>query len=571
LHPSNHKTDIMKLIKKFILCLLIPAVILSCSSKKVKMENELKAFIDTHVGIVKPLYKEATLAYFNATITGKDEDFKKSADINIKFTKIYANKEDFAKLKKIKESGAVENPVLKRELDILYNGYLSNQIDTSLLEKIINMESEVEKKYSNFRAEVNGKKYSDNEVEEILKSSKSSDEVMNIWMAHKMIGPVVANDVKELVKMRNEAAKTIGFKNYHEMRLKLGEQDPEEIARLFNELDNLTRDAYSKLKGQIDEYLAGKFKIDKSQLMPWHYQNRYFQEAPKIYNVDLDTYYKNKDVVELTAKYYAGIGLPIESILKNSDLYEKPGKNQHAYCTDIDKEGDVRILCNVKPNYSWMGTMMHEIGHAVYDYYMPDSIPFLLKDPAHTFTTEAIAMMFGRMASNPQWLKDMVGISEDEKNKISGDCNNSLRLEQLVFSRWAQVMYNFEKNMYSNPDQDLNKLWWDMVERYQMIKCPEGRNEPDWATKIHIATVPCYYHNYLMGELLASQLNNYLSVNIVKSAEIRNQSFVNNNEVGKFLKDNVFAAADYYTWNEMIEKATGEKLTPKYYAKQFVE
>jgi peptidyl-dipeptidase A len=26
-----------------------------------------------------------------------------------------------------------------------------------------------------------------------------------------------------------------------------------------------------------------------------------------------------------------------------------------------------------------------------------------------------------------------------------------------------------------------------------------------------------------------------------------------------------------YYWNDMIEKATGEKLTPKYYAKQFVE
>jgi peptidyl-dipeptidase A len=484
---------------------------------------------------------------------------------------IYANKEDFEELKEIKESNAVEDPVLKRELDVLYNSYLGNQIDTALLEKIIKMESEVEKKYSNFRADVNGKKFSDNEVEEILKTSVKTDEVMDIWTAHKKIGPVVAGDVKELVKMRNEAARTIGFKNYHEMRLKLGEQDPEEIAKLFDELDNLTRDAYSKLKGQIDDYLAKKFNIDKSLLMPWHYQNRYFQEAPKIYKVDLDNFYKNKDVVELTSKYYNGIGLPIESILKNSDLYEKQGKNQHAYCTDIDKEGDVRILCNVKPNYSWMSTMMHEIGHSVYDFYMPDSIPFILKDPAHTFTTEAVAMMFGRMASNPQWLKDVVGISDEEKNKITVDCFNSLRLEQLVFSRWAQVMYNFEKRMYENPDQDLNKLWWDMAEKYQMIKRPAGRNEPDWATKIHIATVPCYYHNYLMGELLASQLNNYLITNIVKSNDNRNQSFTNNKEIGKFLKDKVFAAADLSTWNEMIEKATGEKLTPKYYAKQFVE
>ena len=87
-------------------------------------------------------------------------------------------------------------------------------------------------------------------------------------------------------------------------------------------------------------------------------------------------------------------------------------------------------------------------------------------------------------------------------------------LQMLVFSRWAQVMYRFEKSMYENPDQDLNNLWWEMVEKYQLVKKPEGRNMPDWATKIHIALYPCYYHNYLLGEMLASQLYSYITTNI---------------------------------------------------------
>ena len=40
--------------------------------------------------------------------------------------------------------------------------------------------------------------------------------------------------------------------------------------------------------------------------------------------------------------------------------------------------------------------------------------------------------------------------------------------------------------MYGNPDQDLNKLWWDLVEKYQEIRRPEGRDAPDYAAKIHI-------------------------------------------------------------------------------------
>jgi peptidyl-dipeptidase A len=257
-------------------------------------------------------------------------------------------------------------------------------------------------------------------------------------------------------------------------------------------------------------------------------------------------------------------------MMAKSDLYEKPGKNQHAYCIDIDNLGDVRVLCNIKPNASWMGTMLHEFGHANYDKYIDEKLPFVLRNPAHTFTTEAIAMFFGRMSSNAKFLVDMKLTNEADARKVAEEGFKVLRLEQLTFSRFTQVMYRFEKGMYENPDQDLNKLWWDLVEKYQMIKCPAGRNQPDWATKIHIASYPCYYHNYQLGELLASQLNHHIAANVLKSDDFR-QSYFGKPEVGDYLKKNVFMPGARWTWNEMIEKATGEKLTAKYYAEQFVK
>jgi peptidyl-dipeptidase A len=105
-----------------------------------------------------------------------------------------------------------------------------------------------------------------------------------------------------------------------------------------------------------------------------------------------------------------------------------------------------------------------------------------------------------------------------------------------------------------------------MVEKYQLVKNPEGRNMPDWATKIHVALYPCYYHNYLLGEVLASQLYSYITTNITD-----NSSFAGEKAVGEYLKTKVFMPGAKYSWNDMIEKATGEKLTAKYYARQFVE
>jgi peptidyl-dipeptidase A len=57
----------------------------------------------------------------------------------------------------------------------------------------------------------------------------------------------------------------------------------------------------------------------------------------------------------------------------------------------------------------------------------------------------------------------------------------------------------------------------------------------------------------------------------LKSDDYKFQSFTGKKEVGNYLKQYVFKPGMRYYWNDMIEKATGEKLTPKYYAKQFVK
>jgi len=556
----------MKKIPLTIVSLIIIILLWSCTSKQEKMENRMKKFVSDFEAVTIPLYRTMALTSWDANITGTNEDFAKSEKASFEYAKIFTDSTAFTELKEIRESQALRDPLLIRQLELLHNGYLGGQVDTSLIAEQIKMETAISKMYANFRVNFKGKNISDNEVEEILRNSTSSSDLQNVWEGSKMIGPEVASDIIKLVKHRNIIAQKTGFNNFHEMSLSLSGQDQVEVTKIFDELDSLTRNNFAQLKGEIDTYFAESYKISASDLRPWHYQNRYFQEAPEIYTVDFDKYYEKQDPVKLVSKYYDGIGLNVDAILSKSDLYEKPGKNQHAFCTDIDRAGDVRTLDNIRPDSYWMNTILHELGHGVYSYYNDMSLPFVLRDAAHTFTTEAIANMFGRLATDPHWMLDMGIIDTTESEKIADDSRKALRLQMLVFSRWAQVMYRFEKAMYENPDQDLNQLWWDMVERYQMLAKPEGRNMPDWATKIHVALYPCYYHNYLLGELLASQLYIYISSNVAK-----NQSFAGEKAVGDYLKEKVFLPGARYYWNDMIEKATGERLTAKYYAKQFVQ
>ncbi len=536
-------------------------------SERARINSEFRDFIKAYESKVVDLNREIDIAYFDASISGRDEDYEKMSELQIKLTDVYSNREDFAKLKVFRESGAITDEKLKRQLDLLYNSYLENQIDEKKLAELIELQNKVEQKFNTFRVELNGKNISDNDVDVILTTSTDSQELEAAWAGSKSIGGIVSEDVIRLVKMRNQIATELGFKNYYEMQLILAEQDPAEIDNVMEELDTLTSKDYELLKGEIDDYLSARDNISQDELMPWHYQNRFFQDVPSIYEVNFDSYYLGKDPVNITANYYAGIGLPINDLLNKSDLYEREGKYQHAYTVDIDRQGDVRVVANVRPNSYWMKTLLHEYGHAVYFKNIDSTLPWELRSVPHLLNTEGIAIIMERQAYNPAWMHENVGISTAEEQKILKDSISYQRAYELIFSRWTLIMYEFEKSMYENPDQDLNKLWWNLVEKYQLITPPQGRNEPDWASKIHLVNSPVYYHNYILGEMFASQVHYKLMRDILNASS---QSYTGQKEVGQYLTDEVFAPGDTYNWNELTERATGEKLTAKYFAMQYM-
>jgi len=534
------------------------------------VEKKFRTFVQNHVEKVEPLMKEWNLSYWNASLTGKKEDFDKTAEYELKIRTIYSDTNNFAYLKDLKESGHIKNMLLKRHLDLLYNAYLSNQIEPELLKQIVEQSTAIENKFNVFRGKVEDQELTDNEIKEILKKETDSSKRRDAWFASKQVGKEVANDLIELIKLRNQAAQELGFENYYLMSLSVSEQSFEELTKIFDELADLTDEPFADMKTELDSILADQYGIGVEGMMPWHYHDPFFQEGPMVYEVNLDKYYENQDVKELAQKFYAGINLSVDDILARSDLYEKQGKNPHAFCTSIDRKEDVRILANIKNNENWMETMLHESGHAVYDKYIDKSLPFLLREPAHIFTTEAIAMFFGRLSRNADWLQNILGLGDEKRDEIASIVQKSLRLRQLVFVRWCQVMFRFEQELYKNPDQDLNTLWWNLVGKYQLVKRPAGRTEPDWAAKIHFTMAPVYYHNYMLGELLASQLHAYVVKNALKLEFDDGISYVNENIVGNYLKNRVFSVGTKYPWNEMIKQATGEYLTAKYFVDQFV-
>lgn len=533
--------------------------------------DEAAAVIKEHVAKLRPLEVASGIAWWNANTTGKDEDFKKKEEAQNKIDAALSDKKMFDRVKALKaaaDKGEIKDAAVARQIHLLHLQYLEKQVAPDLLKKITAKANAVEQGFNVYRAKVDGQELPDSKVRSTLKESKDSALRQKVWEASKGVGGAVAAELAELVGFRNDAAKQLGFKNFHELQLTLNEQDGAELIKLFDDLDALTKGPFTKAKADIDMRLAQKLGVKAADLMPWHYHDPFFQEAPAVYTASIDEPYTKADILQLCSAFYSGIGLPIDDVIARSDLKEKPGKSPHAFCTDIDREGDVRVLANIVPNEYWMGTMLHELGHSVYSSKnIPQKVPYLLRGEAHILTTEGVAMQFERFSKSRPWLEKM-GVKVAGPEGFDEAARAIQRNQLLIFSRWCQVMLRFEKAMYENPAQDLNKLWWELVEQYQQVKKPKGRNAPDYASKIHICSAPVYYHNYMMGQLFASQVHHALSKDVF-NADPKAVIYVGEKKVGAFMKEKVFEPGRSKNWKELTKFATGEELNPKAFAKDF--
>jgi peptidyl-dipeptidase A len=539
--------------------------------------KKAKDFIGAFTSKIRPLDTAANRAWWDAMMTGDEKAFKTKEDAQNKLDALLADKAQFAELKAIKDAGKIDDAVTRRAIDVIYLMLLEKQLDADLLKDMNKLSNEIEKVFTNFRAEVSdgkgGKKVlDDNKVREILKSSTISERRQETWEAAKKLGAEVAPGLKKLVKLRNQAAVKLGFKNYHAMLLHLREQNGDDLIKLFDRLDELTREPFKKAKAEIDVELAKNCNVKVEDLMPWHYHDQFFQEVPAVFKADLDKIYANQDIVALCSEFYRGIDLPIDLVIEKTgnDFKPRKGKNQHAFSTDITRDGkDVRVLANVVPNEQWMSTMLHEFGHSVYSSInIPEKLPYVLRMESHILTTEGVAMMFEKMSKRRGWLEKM-GVKVEDPKAFDESAEKMLRYQLLIFSRWCQVMLRFEKGMYENPDQDLNKLWWDTVEKYQMLKRPAGRNAPDYGAKYHIVGAPVYYHNYMMGELFASQVHHTIARKVYKGADPKSVVYVGNKDVGAYMRRYVFEPGNTMSWNELTHFATDADLNPEAFAKDF--
>ena len=499
---------------------------------------------------LRPLVRARNVASWDANVDATDENERHRAEADLALSNALADTEAFADVQAARSGDG--DPLLRRRLDLLHDLMLPRQVPAVLRERIVELEASVAARYSRHRGVVGGEEVDDVAIKKILRESDDTSERREAWEASKTVGAEVADDVRELARLRNEAARGLGYRDWFGLAIATSEMSEDRLLETLAAADRATAEPFSRWKTSLDERLGERFGCAVAELRPWQYADPFFQEAPPEGSVDLDPYFRDHDLVELATRTFEGLELEVGEILGRSDLFPRALKNQHAFCIDVDREGDVRILANLTDNHDSMDTLLHELGHGVYDLGYDQGLDWLLRD-THLVPTEASALLFGSLAGERDWLERILGLEADEAATLERELRTARAARMLVFTRWVLVMTGFERELYGNPEADLDSIWWDLVHRHQLVTPPENRRAPDWAAKIHIAVAPVYYHTYLYGAIVAAQIRDFLAAEV--------GGIVDRPDAGKMLAERLYAPGLSIRWDHLVERMTGSPLT----------
>jgi len=536
--------------------------------------------ITEHVSLFRPLEIELSEAWWEAITTGSETAYDRMGNAELETLKIASDRDRFARIKALCEDERLTDPVLRRQIDMLYREYLANQLPEDLLKEITDLKTKAERGYNTYRPVVAGEELSPIDVTRILAEETDSARLEETWKETKKVGALIMDDHRRLAHLRNQAARQLGFDDYYHLAAFALDYEVDWLDRLFAEVEEITEEPFRELKEQIiDPKLAARYGIQVQDLRPWHYGNQYFQEVPPgLYELNLDDYYRKlnaKDVLDAAIDFYASLGFDIRPIIERSDLYPKEGKTSHAFANKMNREvpGTSVLVMNMPadPDPQAEGqtkTLVHELSHDINYEGVDHSQPYLFLDVLSQIT-EAYAMLMERQVLTADWFQRVLRMPADTARTAAETAIQMLRAEELIFLRWGLVIYHFEREIYEDPDADWGEIWWKYKTRFQRLVRPAGVENPDPLAKMHLAGgLTAYYNNYAIGRFVAAQIAAQIAE--VSGQDPRSTVYYGHKEIGRYLTETFFPPGGRYCWLEFIEKVTGEPLQTRFWKEQFL-
>ena len=112
-----------------------------------------------------PVLEAANVAWWDSQVEATEDNAAKRERAELAWSNALADREQFAKVESAREQGA--NGDVGRCLDLLYGATLRHQLPDPLRERIVELETSIDMRFSRHRAIVGGRQVGDTEIKKI--------------------------------------------------------------------------------------------------------------------------------------------------------------------------------------------------------------------------------------------------------------------------------------------------------------------------------------------------------------------------------------------------------------------
>ncbi len=366
---------------------------------------------------------------------------------------------------------------------------------------------------------------------EILRRHPDRARRRDAWLALGTLSLQIEADVRELLRRRQRLARELGYDGYVSWALEVTGLNRQWVEALFDELRHLTEAPYRAWLSQAARRLSLR-----DGLRPWDLAFAASGEAALP-----DEAFPRDGLLQTAQEVAEGLGLGPEAAGLRVDVVDIP---YAALCYAVHPPDDVRILLSPRDGHAHYSVLFHEFGHALHWRSLrPRSLASRWESPPFN---EAMACIWERLASEPDWLMGRDGITPDQviayRRLWAGRVIYRLR------ARMAQAI--FEYRAYQDVDGDLLTLLQDTFAAYLGVPYDQAAG---WADSPFWTSHPVYLQNYVIAEVVASQT--------LAALRTRFGRLISESRVGAWLVKRFYAPDASRSWFERVVRATGAPLS----------
>ncbi len=537
LHYSGAKLMFRYRAQYFYFFIIVLFLFASCKYKKetVGTKNELLMYLDT----LEYEYEKACIQ------TGLETWNLYSAEapskLNVaksKFAKIFLDSADqkLIELWRAKSSSLADD-TLARRLELWWRCFLGGRIYSD--SAIAANENYLQKKITNFKFNYLGNRISLAEIEARLRKEQNQKIRKNYWLITSQLSDNAYDELVELVKLRNEKAKQLGFYNYYSLSLFLQQIKEDWLLKTLNNLEEKTRPNFQ----EFIESSKKKLKIKK--FYPWDFDVAIYR-WPSI----SDSYFPKDSIFPILRRFHKNIGFKVDSLPIKETIKEIPfgGLN-----IGINIPNDSRFILNPNTGKRFYNIAFHEYGNALQIVHTNVRYPILkgyewIPGASSAAYTEGVAELQAEFVNDPDWIRTYTSASQDDAERYVA----TRTFGDLYYLRRTLKDFFFEYEMYKNPDQDLAALEREMYKKYLLVEI-DSTMPHRFASSIWYTSYPCYFQNYILAKMISAQIYEVIE-NKFGSSKISNP------ELSRWIIEHLYANGEVQEWHERIRNTTGKSL-----------